>query len=97
MHKLRLGRDVLRLGDGDAASLCVGSKSAHDFILGWPFEEGLVNGARMIDRAFSPYIYPLASETRAIGLADGLGWYSVAPSVLGSARSRAVSIQPSKS
>jgi hypothetical protein len=36
-----------------------------------------------MDRAFSPHRCPLSPET----LADGLGWYGIAPSALGSAAS----------
>ena len=39
----------------------------------------------MIDRAFSPHRCPLSPETQA----DGLGWYGVAPSVLGFPATRA--------
>jgi hypothetical protein len=44
----------------------------------------------MIDRAFSPHRCPLAPETQA----DGLGWYGVAPSVLGFAATRAAASAP---
>ncbi len=36
-------------------------------------------GVVVIGRAFSPHGCPLSTETQA----DGLGWYGVAPSVLG--------------
>jgi hypothetical protein len=43
-----------------------------------------------MDRAFSPHRCALSPATQA----DGLGWYGVAPSVLGFPASRRVSIQP---
>ena len=42
------------------------------------YDERYVWGWR-IDRAFSPHRCRLSTET----LADGLGWYGIAPSVLG--------------